>query len=95
MLIHQFYPLHIVFPPDVFYIYFILFYSTSRAVYKLMAVIVHIGTVDDGHYITYRRFETEHASKWLYASDEVVEAASRDQVLLSSAYMLFYERTRK
>lgn len=69
--------------------------STSRAVYKLMAVIVHMGTVDDGHYITYRRFETEHASKWLYASDELVEAASRDQVLLSSAYMLFYERTRK
>ena len=95
MLIRQFYPLHIVFPPNVFYIYFILFYSTSRAVYKLMAVIVHMGTVDDGHYITFRRFETEHASKWLYASDELVEATSRDQVLLSSAYMLFYERTRK
>lgn len=66
--------------------------STSRAIYKLMAVVVHMGTVDDGHYITYRRYVTEHASKWLYTSDEHVEATSRDQVFSSCAYMLFYER---
>ncbi|KAK2574549.1 Ubiquitin carboxyl-terminal hydrolase 30 [Acropora cervicornis] len=66
--------------------------STSRAIYKLMAVVVHMGTVDDGHYITYRRYITEHASKWLYTSDEHVEATSRDQVFSSCAYMLFYER---
>ncbi|KAL9980983.1 hypothetical protein ACROYT_G009632 [Oculina patagonica] len=73
--------------------------STSRAVYQLMAVIVHLGTVDNGHYVTYRRFETpqgtEHASKWLYTSDEHVEVASRDQALSSCAYMLFYERTTR
>ena len=71
---------------------FLSFCSTSRAIYKLMAVVVHMGTVDDGHYITYRRYVTEHASKWLYTSDEHVEATSRDQVFSSCAYMLFYER---
>lgn len=60
-----------------------------------MAIIVHMGTVDDGHYVTYRRFQTEHASNWLYTSDELVEVATRDQVLSSCAYMLFYERTSR
>ncbi|KAJ7333791.1 Ubiquitin carboxyl-terminal hydrolase 30 [Desmophyllum pertusum] len=73
--------------------------SSGRAVFQLMAVIVHMGTVDDGHYVTYRRFESpqenEHASKWLYTSDEHVEVASRDQALSSCAYMLFYERTTR
>ncbi|XP_020607795.1 ubiquitin carboxyl-terminal hydrolase 30 homolog isoform X3 [Orbicella faveolata] len=73
--------------------------SSGRAVFKLMAVVVHMGSVDDGHYVTYRRFETpqgnEHASKWIYTSDEIVEAASRDQALSSCAYMLFYERTTR
>lgn len=76
-----------------------LSYSSGRAVFKLMAVIVHMGSVDDGHYVTYRRFETpqgnEHASKWIYTSDEIVEAASSDQALSSCAYMLFYERTTR
>ncbi|XP_068679473.1 ubiquitin carboxyl-terminal hydrolase 30-like isoform X1 [Montipora foliosa] len=67
--------------------------SSSRAIYKLMAVVVHMGSVDDGHYITYRRYVTEQASKWLYTSDELVETSTRDQVLSSCAYMLFYERT--
>lgn len=67
----------------------------SRAVYKLMAVIVHMGTVDDGHYITYRRYTPEQSPKWLYTSDELVEFVTRDQVLSSCAYMLFYERTSR
>lgn len=74
-------------------------YSTGQAVFKLMAVIVHMGTVDDGHYITYRRFElpqgNEQGSKWLYTSDELVEVTSRDQALSSCAYMLFYERANR
>lgn len=78
---------------------FFLSFSSGRAVFKLMAVIVHMGSVDDGHYVTYRRFETslgnEHVSKWIYTSDEIVEAASRDQALSSCAYMLFYERTTR
>lgn len=74
-------------------------YSTGQAVFKLMAVIVHMGTVDDGHYITYRRFEmpqgNEQGSKWLYTSDELMEVTSRDQALSSCAYMLFYERANR
>lgn len=74
-------------------------YSKGQAVFKLMAVIVHMGTVDDGHYITYRRFEmpqgNEQGSKWLYTSDELVEVTSRDQALSSCAYMLFYERANR
>lgn len=74
--------------------------STGQAIFKLMAVIVHVGTVDDGHYVTYRRFEmpqqgNEQGSKWLYTSDELVEVTSRDQALSSCAYMLFYERTTR
>ena len=80
-------------PSNLFF--FIIHSCTGRAVYKLMAVIVHMGTVDDGHYVTYRRFQTEHASNWLYTSDELVEVATRDQVLSSCAYMLFYERTSR
>lgn len=74
--------------------------STGQAIFKLMAVIVHVGTVDDGHYVTYRRFEmpqqgNEQGSKWLYTSDELVEVTSQDQALSSCAYMLFYERTTR
>ena len=61
-----------------------------------MAVIVHLGDVDDGHYITYRRFsshrETMENSVWLYVSDELVEPASVDQVMSCSAYMLLYQK---
>ena len=58
-----------------------------------MAVVVHMGTADDGHYITFRRYATEQSSKWLYTSDEVIETTTQEQVLSSCAYMLFYERT--
>ncbi|EDO44586.1 predicted protein [Nematostella vectensis] len=70
--------------------------SRSRTVYQLTAVTSHMGDVDDGHYVTYRRFVPSHpderGSLWLYTSDELVEVATHDQVFSSSAYMLYYER---
>ena len=63
-----------------------------------MAVIVHLGDVEDGHYVTYRRFSpspgsAENPTGWLYASDELVETASLGQVMSCSAYMLLYEKS--
>ncbi|KXJ15963.1 ubiquitin carboxyl-terminal hydrolase 30 homolog isoform X2 [Exaiptasia diaphana] len=69
--------------------------TRTRTVYRLTAVTAHLGDVNDGHYVTYRRFEPSNSSKpslWVYTSDDVVETATLDQVLSCNAYMLFYER---
>lgn len=58
--------------------------------YRLCAVIEHRGPVDSGHFVCFRR--GKKADQWLYTSDIIVESVSLMQVLLSSPYLLFYER---
>ncbi|XP_067213332.1 ubiquitin carboxyl-terminal hydrolase 30 homolog [Linepithema humile] len=58
--------------------------------YRLCAVIEHRGPVDSGHFVCFRR--GKKADQWLYTSDIIVESVSLTQVLLSSPYLLFYER---
>ena len=61
-----------------------------------MSLITHLGEVDEGHYVTYRRFDpyggNSDRSRWVYTSDELVESVPRDRVFKSCAYMLFYEK---
>ncbi|KAI7871143.1 hypothetical protein BDF14DRAFT_1763513 [Spinellus fusiger] len=75
--------------------------------YRLNAVIVHYGSHDSGHFITYRRkklptgleikapLESTGArppTMFWRCSDEVIDEVDLETVLKSEAYMLFYER---
>ncbi|XP_066466016.1 ubiquitin carboxyl-terminal hydrolase 30 [Tiliqua scincoides] len=66
--------------------------------YRLMAVVVHHGDMHSGHFVTYRRFPPSSknllaaSNQWLWISDDVVRKTTLQEVLSSSAYLLFYER---
>jgi len=65
-------------------------------VYKLVSVIVHLGDVTSGHFVTYRRAPCTDGQRfpdrWLYTSDTLVKKTSLAEVLSADAYMLFYEK---
>eukprot|EP00794_Sanderia_malayensis_P014347 gene14347-15843_t len=65
--------------------------AISKSLYRLKSVIVHIGDVSDGHFVTYRRAIGSEDS-WLFASDEHIKTATKKSVLSNTAYLLFYER---
>lgn len=73
-------------------------YSSSMYLFRLMAVVVHHGDMHSGHFVTYRRSPPSAknplatSSQWLWVSDDSVRKASLQEVLSSSAYLLFYER---
>ena len=70
--------------------------------YSLYGVICHFGSLMGGHYICYVRsrrvnlvmFENCDTAEdeWYYISDSTVIPARFEDVLLSNAYMLFYDR---
>lgn len=62
--------------------------SYCRILYKLRAVVEHIGGSHSGHYCTYRCL----GNQWVYTSDSLVYSVSSKEVLDSQAYMLFYEK---
>ncbi|XP_035784011.1 ubiquitin carboxyl-terminal hydrolase 30 homolog [Anopheles albimanus] len=66
-----------------------------RNLYRLLAVIVHSGEANEGHFVTYRRGALRNSYKWYYTSDAVVREVTIEEVLNSSAYMLFYDRSTK
>lgn len=71
--------------------------STSRRTsYRLVSVVVHLGDVSSGHFVTYRRAPSLNGQRfpgdWLYTSDVCVRRATLSQVLASNAYMLLYEK---
>ncbi|NXN94653.1 UBP30 hydrolase, partial [Rhinopomastus cyanomelas] len=72
--------------------------SSPVHLYRLMAVVVHHGDMHSGHFVTYRRSPPSPrsplavSSQWLWVSDDAVRRASLQEVLSSSAYLLFYER---
>ncbi|CAK70311.1 unnamed protein product (macronuclear) [Paramecium tetraurelia] len=55
--------------------------------YRLRAVIVHTGNLQSGHYFTFAK----RYHQWFLFNDETVKAASKKQVLMQSAYILFYQ----
>ncbi|NXA37382.1 UBP30 hydrolase, partial [Eudromia elegans] len=73
-------------------------YSSPVYLYRLMAVVVHHGDMHSGHFVTYRRSPPSAknplsiSNQWLWISDDTVRKASLQEVLSSSAYLLFYER---
>ncbi|KAI0240480.1 Ubiquitin carboxyl-terminal hydrolase 30 [Lamellibrachia satsuma] len=68
----------------------------ERNTYKLVGVLVHLGDVFSGHFVTYRRSPSMNGqrfpARWLCTSDTVVKRVSLEEVLQSDAYMLFYEK---
>jgi len=67
-----------------------------RTSYRLVSVIVHLGDVSSGHFVTYRRAPSLNGqrfpSDWLYTSDLSVHRAKLSEILASDAYMLLYEK---
>ncbi|XP_048370287.1 ubiquitin carboxyl-terminal hydrolase 30 [Sphaerodactylus townsendi] len=73
--------------------------SSPAYLYRLMAVVVHHGDMHSGHFVTYRRSPLSKNSlaasnQWLWISDDVVRKTTLQEVLSSSAYLLFYERVQ-
>jgi ubiquitin C-terminal hydrolase len=63
----------------------------SRSKYRLIATLVHLGTIYGGHYIAYVRNELNN---WYYCSDSYIKQASVDDVLENSkhGYIYIYQR---
>ncbi|XP_057206995.1 ubiquitin carboxyl-terminal hydrolase 30 isoform X1 [Triplophysa rosa] len=76
-------------------------YSASEYLFRLTAVLVHHGDMRSGHFITYRRCPASPRgtspfnSQWLWVSDDSVRKATLQEVLSSSAYLLFYEGVQR
>ncbi len=65
----------------------------DRNNYTLCAVITHIGGIQSGHYLTYRKCRLPSGRiKWYYVSDEDVKQVDVETVLSVNPYMLFYEK---
>ena len=64
--------------------------------YRLVAVVVHLGDINSGHFVTYRRAPStigqRFPERWLYTSDTLVRKASVTEVMDANAYMMFYEK---
>ncbi|XP_077165231.1 ubiquitin carboxyl-terminal hydrolase 30 isoform X2 [Paroedura picta] len=75
-------------------------YSSPAYLYRLMAVVVHHGDMHSGHFVTYRRSPPPcktplaASNQWLWISDDIVHKTTLQEVLSSSAYLLFYERVQ-
>uniref|UniRef100_A0A6I8R9E6 Ubiquitin carboxyl-terminal hydrolase n=1 Tax=Xenopus tropicalis TaxID=8364 RepID=A0A6I8R9E6_XENTR len=72
-------------------------WTSSSYLFRLMAVVVHHGDMHSGHFVTYRRSPAAKNQKltsqqWLWISDDTVRRTNFQEVLSSSAYLLFYER---
>ncbi|KAI9773463.1 MAG: hypothetical protein M1840_007680 [Geoglossum simile] len=60
--------------------------AVGSEMYDLLGVIVHMGTIDTGHYISYAR----EGRQWFRFDDSKVTLASEQEVLSADAYLLFY-----
>ncbi|QUC22203.1 uncharacterized protein UV8b_06444 [Ustilaginoidea virens] len=54
--------------------------------YDLLSVVVHVGEIETGHYVSYCRV----ADQWFKFNDHRVELATISEVLGAQAYLLFY-----
>ncbi|CCD25854.2 uncharacterized protein NDAI_0G00780 [Naumovozyma dairenensis CBS 421] len=63
--------------------------GNNKCVYSLKSIVVHYGSHDYGHYISYRRFEDQ----WWRISDESVLKVDEDEVFSASGiFIVFYEQ---
>ncbi|XP_053610191.1 ubiquitin carboxyl-terminal hydrolase 30 homolog [Plodia interpunctella] len=65
------------------------------SLFRLQAVVVHVGGPRSGHFATYRRGTGFEGNRWWYTSDTLVHEVSLQEVLRCSAYMLFYEKAKQ
>ncbi|KAK3313921.1 ubiquitin carboxyl-terminal hydrolase-like protein [Apodospora peruviana] len=62
-------------------------YELARScTYDLLSVVVHVGEIDTGHYVSYCRV----GDQWFAFNDHKVELAQKSDVLGARAYLLFY-----
>ncbi|TDZ35108.1 Ubiquitin carboxyl-terminal hydrolase 8 [Colletotrichum sidae] len=54
--------------------------------YDLLGVVVHVGELDTGHYVSYCRM----GDQWFKFNDHKVELAANSDVLSAQPYLLFY-----
>ncbi|KAF7874457.1 uncharacterized protein EAF02_008434 [Botrytis sinoallii] len=54
--------------------------------YDLQSVVVHVGNLETGHYVSYSRV----GNQWFKFNDHNVTLASKSQVLNEQAFLLFY-----
>ena len=68
----------------------------EEAIYDLIAVSVHMGSIGGGHYTTYARHTTSNKSEWYKFDDSCVTLINPDdynyELLSRHAYLLFYVR---
>lgn len=63
---------------------------STKAIYHLCAVICHLGDIERGHYITYRKLPG--GKQFYFTSDADVRPVRSDEVLAANPYILLYER---
>lgn len=64
-------------------------YLFVRSRYSLYAVVNHIGSFEGGHYYAYIRHTRD---TWYKCDDHMITKASREEVLASPGYLLFYHK---
>lgn len=66
----------------------------AKHCYQLQAVIVHLGDVFSGHFVTYRRgpVNTRYHNSWFFTSDTIIREKTLKEVMEAPAYVLFYEK---
>jgi len=62
------------------------FQLARSCTYDLLSVVVHVGKLNSGHYISYSRV----ANQWFLFDDHKVTLVSESQVLGAEAFLLFY-----
>ncbi|XP_021947196.1 ubiquitin carboxyl-terminal hydrolase nonstop [Folsomia candida] len=63
--------------------------TTDNSRYSLYAVVNHIGSFEGGHYYAYIRHTRD---TWYKCDDHMITKASREEVLASPGYLLFYHK---
>lgn len=81
---------HVAFPLLLDIAPFMELAQSVPCLYRLQAVIAHLGPATSGHYVTLRRAGV--SGSWLCCDDVSVRPLSQSDVLASCAYLLFYER---
>ena len=67
--------------------------SAGQVLYALYGVVVHSGTMENGHYMAYIRDGNhgDETTKWYCVNDSNVSAVSIETVLSKQGYILFYK----
>ncbi|KAJ8315598.1 hypothetical protein KUTeg_007748 [Tegillarca granosa] len=68
--------------------------TTRKLQYKLFGVIIHLGNLEEGHYITYVR-SADESCDWLLCDGDAVSHCSKEVVFdwtKTCAYILFYHK---